>query len=160
MARRDPNLREKLAAALYHSHDATGRRLLPEAVLATNDIAAIIGAVEWDHLHNLVGLQAEGEATDNSPANLMPRLKAQHGGTDHARKTHGVKHGFAGSDRHRIARSKRLTERRLAAEDPTGTEARKLARKVARKAKIKGRPLSGTKASGWRRRMNGKAERR
>lgn len=63
-------------------------------------------------------------------------------------KTNGSKATSYGSDKHAIAKAKRLAKARKA-----------LGGAETGKAKAKGRPLPGTKASGLRKRMNGNVER-
>lgn len=153
--RKPPNLTEKLAAALRLVQNQDGSPLIPEPLRSSDDPAVICAAVEWDHVYNLVALHG----TDNSPRNLRPRLKAQYGGTDHKQKTHGVKHGYAGSDRHKIAKSKRLQAKRAAEPDPTAAAIVGPSRSGSR-GRMKSRPMAGTKASGWTKPINGKAKRR
>lgn len=156
--RRRPNCSEKQAAALL-----TIKRgddwLIPEPLRSKGSAAEICAYVEWDHLH------AWALGGDNSPQNLKPHPKNSE---EHKRKTHGVKHGFAGSDRHKVNKGKRLREKY--AENPALRSAYAVAEEMVKddwapaakpkkpKAKIPGRPMPGTKASGQRKRMNGGVE--
>lgn len=147
--RRRPNATEREAAALL-TIKRGDRWLIPEPLRSTGTAQEIVSSVEWDHQFPW----ALGGG--NEPQNLKPYVKES---DEHRRKTHGVKHGFAGSDRHKVNKGKRMRAKYAEAgaveakRDPTVE-----ASPPRPAGKIASRPLPGTKASGQRRRMNGTVE--
>lgn len=95
-----------------------------------------IGDLEYDHI---VPLALGGE---HSWENLQPLCKSCH-----KRKTHGARHGYAGSDRHKIQKTKRLEAARLALE--SGEE---MASKPKKKLSSRGFDKR------YRKKMNGEVE--
>ena len=152
--RKPPTLSEKLAAALmqlstYAERD--GRMVLVpivdrEAIKAIDDPAKAADSVramfECDHDPIPVALGGT-----NHPANLTHRIKAGH------------RHKTAKKDVPAIAKVKRLSEEQIAfrarlASAYESAGAHELA------SRFRSRPMPGTKASGQRKRMSGKVEKR
>ena len=156
--RKNPTLSEKLAAILLLLVDADGDPLIPEPQRSSNDPETIKACVEWDHFW------AWELGGGNDPENLKPLPKHK---PHHRHKTHGVKHGFAGSDRHKINKSKRLQEAREQREERPGwvkgafpAPERPQERQKRSGGSIPSRPLPGTRESGLRRSMNGTVTKR
>lgn len=126
---------------------------LQDRIKAGLDLLGIPEGVEvqWDH-DPALGLRGEAggilDPHPNDPRFVTPRVQAG----DHDRKTNGTKATTAGSDKQRIAKTKRLEERRLA-ELLAPAERRE-------RPKKKSRPMPGGRASGLKRKMNGRTERR
>lgn len=142
MTRRLPNKTEKIAACLLLLKRGDDW-LIPEPVRSTGSADEICRCVEWHHTilpHELGG--------DTAPQNITPLLTA-----DHLVETHKV-------TRPAIRRTKRLAEAH--GEHQEAMRRKLLSKGEARKpaSRMRGRPLPGTKASGLRRRMNGRVERR
>lgn len=99
-SRRSPNLTEKLASALLRIRADDGW-LIDEPLRSYGTAKEICAAVEWDHTmpYHLGG--------DTSPQNIAPLRPSTH-----KIKTHGRKHGFAGSDRHSKIKTDRLRKKR------------------------------------------------
>ena len=98
----------------------------------------IVGGVDFDHQPALAFREVVDGVmmpASNDPHYLRPMRRAEH-----RIKTSGTKATSAGSDVHMAARVKRLN----------GEKPRK----------PKGKPLPGTKKSGWKRPMRGKASKR
>ena len=105
-------------------------------------------AVQWDH-DPALQLRVWNEAAgDTIPAANDPRYITPRARDDHNRKTNGTKATTYGSDKHAIAKAKRMEEARAALE---AGEAKAAKRKWASR-KIPSRPFP--------KRMNGTAERR
>ena len=73
MSRRNPNLSEKLAAALLAIRQSDGSWLIPEPTRSTGGPDDILRIVEWDHFPIPVAIGG-----DNRPQNLVPRRIADH----------------------------------------------------------------------------------
>lgn len=139
--RRLPNKTEKIAACLLLLKRGD-EWLIPEPTRSTGSAEEICRCVEWHHTilpHELGGTTA--------PQNITPLLPE-----DHLIETHKV-------TRPAIRRTKRLAEAHAAHHE---TMRRKILSRERADApqKRRGRALPGTKASGLRKRMNGKVERR
>jgi len=140
--KRLPNKTEKIAACLLLLKRGDDW-LIPEPIRSTGSADEICRCVEWHHTilpHELGG--------DTRPQNITPLLVE-----DHKIETHKV-------TRPAIRRAQRLSEAQAAHHEAMRRKLLGRSEHGEPKSRMKGRPLPGTKASGLRRRMNGKVERR
>lgn len=138
------NLATKCAAALLTivRPDEAGilRPVIPHAEAKKLTAKQIIARFDFDHYPIAKWL---GGA--DVPWNLVPRLRAEH-----RKKTAKI-------DLPQAAKSKRIRKQEARHKAAMVVEVRG---EKADRPRPKGRPMPGSKASGWRKRMNGKVEKR
>jgi hypothetical protein len=120
------------------------------------------GPIEFDHRPALWERKFDTATNDTIPVANSPRHIEVISKEEHRRRTSGTKATSAGSDTHRRAKEKRLqaVQRPM----PTALQLAQLLmdqeERKYEKPKLRSRPMPGTKASGIRKRWNGKVERR
>lgn len=143
--RKRPTLTEKLASALCQMvrFDEAGRAVpvISHEEAKRLSPCQIIGRFDFDH-----AVVPHAEGGGNDPWNLVPRLRAEH-----REKTAKV-------DVPRIAKNKRLRAAQAAFAEAMEAKAGR-AETPATKP-LRGRPMPGSKASGIKRKLDGRVERR
>ena len=142
--RKKPTRDEREASCLLQIKMGDGSWLIPEPMRSEGTAKEIIAGVQYDHGYFVAW------GGGNEPQNLTPRTPE-----GHSIKTNGQHGNSHGSDKHIIAKDKRIKKKqeefrdKLAAKnDPQSTR------------QNKSRPLAGTVASGWKKPLNGPAHRR
>lgn len=137
--RRKPTADERVAACLLQIKRGNVW-LIPEPLRSTGTARELCAYVNFDHIvpHAIGGTM--------KPQNLQPLPRAEH------------KEKTAKIDVPRIAKGKRLEKAHIAHKAVMEAKAGR-GPAPARKAP-KGRPMPGSRASGWKRRLNGSVERR
>lgn len=97
-----------------------------------------VDTIELDHRPALWQRHYDDEINNTIPGANNPNHIEAIGKEDHRRRTHGTKATSYGSDSHERAKERRLTTPK----------------------KAKGAALMGTKRSGWKKKLNGRIERR
>jgi hypothetical protein len=119
------------------------------------------GPIEFDHRPALWERKFDTASNDTIPPSNNPYCIEVVSKAEHRFRTFGTKATSAGSDAHRRAKEKRL-QAQYAPQTALGLVQLLIDKDEHKreKRKLRSRPLPGTKASGIRKRMSGKVEKR